>query len=78
MSPWIRDVSVNPCPGEESYTAFDDGYHNMTSQESRSQTQNTQEMGVKWREYGLFLFETVFGLPECVDSYQTGISPLSW
>ena len=78
MSPWIRDVSVNPCPGEESYTAFDDGYHNMTSQESRSQTQNTQEMGVKWCEYGLFLFETVFGLPEWDDSYQTGISPLSW
>lgn len=29
---------------QESYTAFDDGYHNMTSQESRSQTQNTQDL----------------------------------
>lgn len=29
---------------QESYTAFDDGYHNLTSQESRSQTQNTQDL----------------------------------
>jgi hypothetical protein len=46
---YIFDVNEHPrfelsMADQESYTAFDDGYHNLTSQESRSQTQNTQEI----------------------------------